>query len=758
MTRDFSLIMPGRISYSSHKLDPPTDIHRAKVDNLQQAQEIIYNFLIGIIKEFPAERVLQEFKSLLSLDKTLHNSDLIQALIDILISKNEEEFINTLKRSCYILVNNWTSNRNYPAIQKLIQLLADEAESNGHGHLLPELNRLKTWLSNFINSENYQELKLYAFPYTFREKDPWVWRYSSYLLVAQSLDFKNPIEQRATAKKLSKRLKEKFNFELAMYTIRCEYSNSQKEISPNPTSLGSGVIGLIKKIVARNLLYSYVNSASLFNQQIKDVSYQDFKRKLKRYLGVSLNEEKIRQILNIKLYKKIDFLYNHHHSSPLSIDLLLRTCRRVIEFLTTQDAQTPSPLFILLTTQEDTLALVILLLKIILICNYAQTHLEFCIAQLIRYYEKYPEYECQWFIKFLETFNIVFAIYTENIQYSLVRVKDYHCDSQCLVDLDAYRVFPQLKGADLRHTNLSRINIGNTQLSAADLRGSNLSGSDLSQADLSLAKLSKANLSESILNGANLSGAILNNANLSKANLQGADLRCADLRKANLSQSNLSSAKIRRADLQNAEMREVKLGSASLMGSNLTGADLRNADLQYADLSEANLSEANLSNANLSGADLRHAKLYHTNLTGVKLYQANLSEANLLNANLTQANLNRANLECANLQGATLVKASLRGARLKSAILSEANLSGADLSRADLKYGNLSGTNLSNALLRHATMNQANLSRANLSGVNLFSANLCSTQVKEAQFTKTSGLLEERKVELKQRGAIFDGH
>ncbi|HEY9652620.1 MAG TPA: pentapeptide repeat-containing protein, partial [Coleofasciculaceae cyanobacterium] len=703
----------------------------------------------------PAELVLQEFQSLLSLDKTLQNSDAIQAIVAILISKNEQEFVNTLKRCCYILINNWTSNRNYPAIQNLIQLLADTSELNGT--LLPELNRLKSWLSNFINSENYQELKLYAFPYTFGEKGPWTWRYSSYLLVAQSLDFKNPIEQRATAKNLSKRLKEKFNFELAMYTIRCEYCNSQAEAAMNPTCLGDGVIGLIKKIVSRNLLYSYVNGAYLFNQQNQDISYQEFKRRLKRYLGAALTEGKLLEVLNSKLSKKLEFLYSHHHSSPLSIDLLLRTCRRLIEFLTTQDAQTPSPIFILLTTQEDTLTLVILLLKIILICNYAQTHLEFCIAQLIRYYAKYPEYECQWFIKFLETFNIVFAIYTENIQYSLVRVKDHQSDGQCLVDLEAYRVFPQLKGADLRHTNLSSINIRNTHLSAADLRGSNLSSSDLSQADLSLAKLSKANLSEALLNGANLSGAILNHANLSKANLQGADLRCADLRNANLNQSNLLLAKIRRADLQHAEMREAKLGSASLIGSNLRGADLRNADLQYADLSEANLSEANLSNANLCGADLRHAKLCHANLSGARLHQANLSDANLLNANLAKANLNRANLEHANLQGATLVKASLRGARLSRAILSEANLSSADLSRADLKDGNLSGTNLSDALLRHATLNQANLSRANLSRVNLFSANLCSVQVKEARFTKISGLMDERKVELKQRGAIFDG-
>lgn len=733
MTRDFYLIMPGRISYNSHKLDPPVDIHRSKPQSLQQAQEIIYNFLIGIVKEFPAETVLQEFKSLFSLDERLQNSIVIQALTEIIASKNEEEFINTLKRSCYILINNWTSNRNYLAIQKLIQLLADGAESAGI--MLPDLNRLKSWLSNFINSENYQELKLYAFPYIFREKGPWIWRYSPYLLVAQSLDFRNSIEQRATAKDLSKRLKEKFNFELAMYTIRCEYSNSQQESLPNPTCLGDGVICLIKKIVSRNLLDSYVNCAYLFSQQIENISYQEFKRKLKRYLVVSFSKDSLKEIINAKLSKKLDLLYSHYHSSSVSLDLLLRTCRRIIEFLTTQNGQNPSSAFILLTTQEDTLSLAILLLKIILICNYAQTHLEVCIAQLIRHYEKYPEHECQWFIKFLETFNIVFAIYTENVQYSLVRVKEHHSDSQCLVDLDAYRVFPQLKGADLRNTNLSSINIRNIHLSAADLRGTNLSGSDLSQADLSLAKLNKANLSRAILNGTNLSGAILNNANLSNANLHGADLRCADLRKANLKQSNLLSAKMRRADLQNADMREARLGSASLIGSNLKGADLRNADLQYADLSEANLSEANLSNANLSGADLR--------------------DANFFNANLTKANLNRANLERSNLQGATLQNASLRGAKLTRATLSEANLAGADLSRADLKGGNLSGANLSDALLRHATLNQANLSCANLNGVSLFGANLCSIEVKEARFTKTSGLLDEKKVELEQRGAIF---
>ena len=90
----------------------------------------------------------------------------------------------------------------------------------------------------------------------------------------------------------------------------------------------------------------------------------------------------------------------------------------------------------------------IVLLKLILICRNARTHLEAQIAELIRYYKNFPEDECWWVVNFLEIFNVTFAIYAENVQYNLIKMDQTQEPLQipkALQDLDAYRVFSQLK-------------------------------------------------------------------------------------------------------------------------------------------------------------------------------------------------------------------------------------------------------------------------------------------------------------------------
>lgn len=712
--------MTGRIFPNAYELDWSKDTNLPDQASLQQSQDLIYKSLKSLVNSQPPETVLLEFKNLFISGDSSINPEGLQALYKIILNNDEEEFKNTLKRSCYILVNNWASQRKFGFIQELIQILAAAKETPAP--LSPSLKRLKNWVINFVAQEDYQELKLFAAPHLSQERGYWSHRYTSYLLVPQYLDSRNPKEQREIARNLSQRLKEKFKFDLAMYTARCNSSPAQNEELSNPTKLGEGVIRLIKKVITRTTLFDYTNQAHIFLQQTRELNYLKFKHRLKRYLGISANQRECLEVLPTKLYDKLDNLYETHNQDSLNVDLLLRTCRHIIEWLTTEDGQEPSHLFILLTTQGNTLALVVILLKIILICQYVRTYLEVCIAKLIRYYENYPEKECQWFINFLEVFNLVIAIYTENVQYNLVKVKDNYSENQSVGDLDTYRVFSQFKGADLRGNDLSHTDLRNSDLSAADMREANLCGTDLTQADLSLAKLGNANMSRAILNEAELIAADLNHADLSGAKLIATKLRHADLHQANLSHATLSRA--------------------TLNASTLSGADLRQADLQYTDLSYANLNHANLSGANLQYADLSNASLSGANLSGANLQNANLSHANLHSTKLTQANLSRADLESANLRGSSLQGALLRHVKLSHASLSGANLSRADLSHAELICGNLRGANLSDALLRHVNLSGADLRDADLRGANLFSTNLNCADITHAQFEENSEFFE----------------
>lgn len=708
--------MMGRILSDQNRSNSLSDESQLKEQGIHQAQEVIYQFLIRSVNQATPETVLMEFKQLFGMGENLVDPDVNQALHQIVNSKNEEEFRNTLKRACYILINNWSSKRTAQPIKELIQILAEVPIEQPT--LAPTLNRIRTFISNFITSQDYQELKLFASPDNPDAKRHWTERYTSYLLVPQYLDSRNPIEQREIAKNLSKRLKKQFKLELAMYTARCDSPTFQDGRIPNPTRLGDKAIRLIKKVSAQHLSFSYVKHAAHFLQQVKTINYIEFKEKIHKYLIFSGNQNSSLKLLDDQLNPKLNHLYANHESKPLTTELLLRTCRRLIEFLTTEDGQEPSPLFILLTTQGSPLTIVITLLKIILICKNAQTHLEVCIAKLILYYENSGEKECKWLIEFLEIFNIVFTIYNEDIQYNLIKIHTQDKDSEnpYLIDLDAYRVFSQLKGADLRAADLSGLDIRNSDLIAADLRDADLCGTDLSHADLSLAKLTSAKLIGATLNHTEFSSAMLNSADLSSASLRNADLRCANLRLANLNSANLTAAKMRRADIQRADLSYSHLTHASMKACDLRGANLDHADLSHVNLCYANLCYANLSHANLRSAELRRSKLHH--------------------ANLSEANLDRANLTYASLKGT--------------------NLSGADLTRVDLSGGNLSDADLSNALLRHVNLNGTNLSNANLSGANLFGTNLSRAKVKGTYFSKNSGLSEEMKLELEQQGAIIE--
>ncbi len=136
---------------------------------------------------------------------------------------------------------------------------------------------------------------------------------------------------------------------------------------------------------------------------------------------------------------------------------------------------------------------------------------------------------------------------------------------------------------------------------------------------------------------------------------------------------------------------------------------------------------AQLAKLNLK-TDLAGGNLLATNLSGINLNGANLQRANLRGVDLTDADLSEANLSYVNLGGADL----------SGAYLDNADLSHADLHRTSLAVANLIGANLSNANLQEANLSNANLSRATVTG---------------AKFGKNTGLSEEMKLSLEQRGA-----
>lgn len=412
--------------------------------SLSQAQELICQFFLEELRKNSPELVLEKFNHLFIEPTGAINSTPCQALNIILRSRSEETFIYTLKRSIYILVNNWSSARQQKYVQQLIQLLSTSLNIQTLYSFTRK--RLTLWRRNFVNSQDYQELKLFAAKYENRNQGHWSHRYSSYLLVSQTADVSKPLEQQEAARTYSKQLKARFKYELAMYTARSSPTTCQPNSSPNPTNLGDEVVRLIQKIVKKRSRFSYASLARIFLNQNQDICYKNFKQNILSYLFFSTDNPGLAERLKTHLASQLDILYKEYDRQPWDNHLLLRTCKRLIEYLTTMNHKNPSRLFITLISQGKSLTLAILLLKIVLLCPQTHFHLECCLAQLIQYYKNQPEAECKWLINFLEVIQLTLTIYIEDVQYNLVNMSKGNSHSRATDEENIYRIFSQIKG------------------------------------------------------------------------------------------------------------------------------------------------------------------------------------------------------------------------------------------------------------------------------------------------------------------------
>ncbi len=424
--------------------DPHAVTSNSKQLNVQIAQEEVYSFFVEIVKKLPPEDVLREFKGLFIDGLDSEDSDYIPGIYSVFLDDNEEELCNTLKRCCYIIVNNWKTNRKDKYIQELVNLFVNEnlkIKTNNH----PVVKICKTWLENFVKSKDYKDLELFAIRYEESSKGHWANRYTSYLLIDQSVNQNNPREQQEAARSLSKQMKDKFKFELAMYIARSQSAVSSTTRYTNPSILGDQALRLIKAIVLKRGVFSHDNIAHIFIKQTQNQTLEEFKLNLQKYLFFSVENQESVEILQQQFADTLSLWKTDYNQEIITKELFLRTCNRVIDCLTIENPKEPSSLFILLLNQGHALTLVIILLKIILICKNSRRHLETRIAHLIRFYEKYPEEECKGIINFIEIFNITFAIYAENVEYNLIKMEEEDQSSNPQLNLDGYRVFSQMK-------------------------------------------------------------------------------------------------------------------------------------------------------------------------------------------------------------------------------------------------------------------------------------------------------------------------
>ena len=389
---------------------------------VQHAQTTIYTIFITLAKTWAPDDVLSLFRKAFIHCVDSSDSNLAPALYHILKVGKEKDFHYTLNRVCYILINNWETARNPNAILNLITIL--ESATDIHAGSASPLRTLRKWLTTFLKSQAFKDLKLFTSRYTHSSHSShWTHRYTSYLLASQSLNQNNPDEQRSVANVASGEIKREFKRNLAMYAIQSERANASTHILDNPTLLGEHILPLIKKILTKKGEFSCQNLANIFLAQSENVKFKRFKYGLTEYLLFSMGSEGMTAELKTQLSQYLNTLYTHYDDRPIDGAIRLRTANQVINFFTLDKQGIPAPIMTLLLSKGYALTLAILLLKVIMISPNSRRYLEGKIGNLVTYYSELPEAECQWLIKFLEILKVTFTIYSDQrISYNLVSV------------------------------------------------------------------------------------------------------------------------------------------------------------------------------------------------------------------------------------------------------------------------------------------------------------------------------------------------
>jgi hypothetical protein len=426
---------------------------------IEQAQQRIYEFFLEIVRRKSPDEVLADFKNLFVNFSESHNPEITEALDQILTAYNEKEFFYTLRRCCYILINNWTVSNNRLSIQSLIDLFHHPLI-----HKKPKSIKLRTiriWLQMFVVSEDFQSLQLFTLHLEGHENQDQKWgnRFASYLLAYQYTNPTSPLEQRQAANLLAQKMKDKFKLDLAMYTARAGTQSSMRSHQPNPTSLSNNVINLVTLMLTKMSVLNCKKLAIDFLENIKDLSYQEFKVSLLKYLDFSVTDAEISETVQTKLRNGLLEFKSNHDAYPVNISLILKTTKYLISEITITDRNQPTELFNVLLHHTNPINLVVLLLKILLLNESIRPCLELKVASIIKYYSPYSESKCKSVIAFIDMLNIALAIYTGETRYNIVKMNPYDSselsnsqenDTQldsCISTFDTreYRIFSQAR-------------------------------------------------------------------------------------------------------------------------------------------------------------------------------------------------------------------------------------------------------------------------------------------------------------------------
>ncbi|KKJ01443.1 hypothetical protein [Prochlorothrix hollandica] len=149
-----------RASPNNRRNSSPSPSSRSREQILEDAQEIIYDCLLQAVHHQSPTEALELLRSIFIDPVGNITEPHYLAIQEIGFGNDRAVFLNTLQRSCYILLNNWELSRNHSFASQLIDLFATVHRPTLT--LPPWKIRIRQWLQTFLESQNYQDLVFFA--------------------------------------------------------------------------------------------------------------------------------------------------------------------------------------------------------------------------------------------------------------------------------------------------------------------------------------------------------------------------------------------------------------------------------------------------------------------------------------------------------------------------------------------------------------------------------------------------------------------
>ncbi len=372
---------------------------------------LLYTYLIDHVKVEPPSKLIELFRCLFIEGMEDSSSQVWQALERIVSSDvADQEFKFILNRSCYILINDWKNNPRFKeAIPKLIALFETPPRQVARSRTTQRLRQL---VQCFRQTEQYQVLR-YAIGNaesprlrTFLGRYPFI--YERCLLTNDSTN-----EDRQKVRSRQTQQQQQFDLNLSQYITYQRLPNNSRSVK-NPTLLSNDQLNIaIQQFTGKvDGANTYKDLAERFRTSSRwTPCYRTFKKELyDDYLTASTNINYGNHQFNQKLQKQLQSTLLEYDTQRLSPILLVKTCRKLLDFLVVESAEQPKHyIFLDLTSNLGITPTIGLLLKIVLLCHQVKPYLEQKFAILFKHYEDYTKDQTKWLVDSLENLNVALS-------------------------------------------------------------------------------------------------------------------------------------------------------------------------------------------------------------------------------------------------------------------------------------------------------------------------------------------------------------